>query len=138
MVSREIKKMNGKNLYNRTIDSIKGLAIIFVLITHYEWTSGQRKFFLFPFVINMAIPVFMIITGYVYSMSMQRKNITKLEDAYQRSIILKRFIRYTLPVLIIIIWELLDPRFNISKEPLQLIRWAITEPQGKAITIILL
>ena len=37
--------------------------IISTISTHYEWTHEQRKIFAFPFIINMANPVLMIITG---------------------------------------------------------------------------
>lgn len=74
--------MEEENRHNHTIDVIKGIAIIIILITHYEWTPEQRKLFVFPFIINMAIPVFMIITGYVYSLSLEKQKIKHLEDAF--------------------------------------------------------
>ncbi|MBR1423116.1 MAG: acyltransferase [Ruminococcus sp.] len=117
---------------NRTVDVLKGIAIIFVLFTHYEWTPEQRKIFIFPYVINMSIPIFMIISGYVYSLSQSKKEIHHLEDAYDKSILINRFIRYSVPLLVLIIWELLDPHFSISaRPPLHLLKWGIDGTYGK-------
>lgn len=116
---------------SHTIDVIKGIAIILVLITHYEWTQDQRKFFAFPFIINMAIPVFMVITGYVYSLSLEKHAVDHLEDAYSWETILKRTIRYTLPFMAVIMWELFDPHFTISAGVLEKLRWAIDGTAGK-------
>ena len=116
---------------NHTIDVLKGIAIILVLITHYEWTQEQRKIFVFPFIVNMAIPVFMIITGYVYSLSLEKQNIQHLEDAYPWKSLLKRSIRYTLPVIAVIIWDLCDPHFSVNPDPLERLRWAINGTAGK-------
>ena len=116
---------------NHNIDVIKGIAIILVLITHYEWTMDQRKLFIFPFIINMAIPAFMVITGYVYSLSIEKQRIEHLEDAYPWRTILKRAFRYTIPVFAVIIWELCDPHIHISTDLLERFRWAIDGAAGK-------
>lgn len=123
--------MEEENRHNHTIDVIKGIAIIIILITHYEWTPEQRKLFVFPFIINMAIPVFMIITGYVYSLSLEKQKIKHLEDAFHWRTILKRTIRYTLPVLAVIIWELVDPHFSINPGLFENVKWAIEGTIGK-------
>lgn len=117
--------------HNHTIDVIKGIAIILVLITHYEWTADQRKIFVFPFIINMAIPIFTVITGYVYSLSLQKRGVAHLEDAYPWWEILKRVVRYTLPVMVVIFWELVDPHFSINPGLIEKIRWAIDGTVGK-------
>ena len=70
------RKIMTNNTHNHTIDVIKGLAIILVLITHYNWTADQRQFVLFPYVIDMAIPIFMIITGFVYANSLRRGGVS--------------------------------------------------------------
>lgn len=116
---------------NHTIDVLKGIAIILVLITHYEWTNDQRKFFVFPYVINMAIPLFMILTGYVNSVSMKRSGIVLIEEAYQWPRLLKRFTRYTIPLIVMIVWELFDPNITVSKNLLDVLRWIITGTIGK-------
>ncbi len=115
---------------NHTIDLVKGLAIIMVVITHYEWTEAQRKIVVFPYVINMAIPIFMIITGYVYSLSFTKQRIKHLEDAFPCHLIIRRITRYTLPVVIVIVWELCDPHFSVGSGLLKRLRWAIDGTYG--------
>lgn len=114
---------------NHTIDVLKGIAIIMVVITHYEWTLDQRKYFVFPYIINMAIPIFMVITGYVYSISL--KGINHLEDAFVWRKLLQRSLRYTLPVIAVICWELCDTNFTITTDSLERLRWAINGTFGK-------
>ena len=45
---------------NHFIDVLKGICIIFVIITHYNWSDEARMNYLFPFWIDMAVPIFMI------------------------------------------------------------------------------
>ena len=49
---------------NQFIDVLKGICIIFVIITHYNWSNAARLKYFFPFWIDMAVPIFMIISGY--------------------------------------------------------------------------
>lgn len=118
--------------HNHTIDVIKGIGILLIIYTHYGWTADQRKSLLFLFVVNMAIPVFMVITGYVYSLSMTRKGIEHAEQAYRLPFILKRMVRYTIPMIAVIIWEIADPHFDIlSMSRSELLAWAIDGTAGK-------
>ena len=118
--------------HNRTIDVIKGFAVLLIIFTHYGWTAEQRKGFLFLYVVNMAIPVFMVITGYVYSLSISRKGVEHAEDAYRRPLILRRLLRYTIPMIAVIIWELADPHFDILTMPRsELLAWALSGTAGK-------
>lgn len=119
--------------HNNTIDIIKAFGIILVLITHYSWTEEQQKCFLFPYLINMAIPAFMIITGYVYSLSLSKGSIKKIDDAYNLCIIRRRFCRYTIPFVVVLIWELVDVRhFDIicSMNPLEIVKWILQGTAG--------
>ena len=118
--------------HNHTIDVIKGIAILLIIYTHYGWTADQRKSLLFLFVVNMAIPVFMVITGYVYSLSMTRKGIEHAEQAYRLPFSLKRMVRYTIPMIAVIIWEIADPHFDIwAMSRSELLAWAIDGTAGK-------
>lgn len=98
-----------KNLTDRqtVLDVLKGICIIFVVITHYGWDENQRLVGLFPYIIDMAVPIFMIISGYVFSNSYLKKGIYHFEDAYDLSIISNRIIRYTIPFLIAYTIELI-------------------------------
>lgn len=86
---------------NTTVDVIKGICILFVIITHFEWQNSERMALGFPFWIDMAVPVFMIISGYVSSLSAEKRNIKGVSDLYLPSVIVPKLIRYTIPFLII-------------------------------------
>lgn len=87
------------------LDLIKGILIIFIIITHYNWTDEQRRMMLFPYWVDMAVPVFMIISGYVYALSYKRKNITSFKDAYEYKEITSKLIRYITPMLMAFAFE---------------------------------
>ena len=96
-------KLIAQNLTDRRnhfIDILKGICIIFVIISHFSWTAEERLKYLFPFWIDMAVPVFMIISGYVYSFSYKRNSINRLEDAYLMKNTLSKIVRYTVPFII--------------------------------------
>lgn len=65
---------NSVNSANRLqhLDFYKGICILFIIITHYNWTDQQRLAYGFPFWIDMAVPIFMVITGYVSALSKKR------------------------------------------------------------------
>ena len=46
------------------LDYLKAICVIMVIITHYDWGDKDSPFF--TMLINMAVPVFMIISGYNY------------------------------------------------------------------------
>ena len=48
----------------------------------------------------MAVPFFMLVTGYVYTKSFQKNGIETLDSAYNKKYLLKNFIRYTIPYFI--------------------------------------
>ena len=76
---------------NIALDSTKGLAILMVIITHFEWTTAERQALLFPFWISMAVPLFMLVTGYVTAASYDRKGITSLRAMYQPRLLWRKF-----------------------------------------------
>ncbi len=102
-------KLASGNLYKNTryhsIDFIKGIAILFVVFTHYQWTDEQRLKLLFQFWISMAVPAFMIISGFVYSKSYSKHKINTFEKAYSVKGILNKYLRYTLPFAVTFIIE---------------------------------
>lgn len=53
----------------------------------------------------MAIPVFMAITGYLYSNSYDRNRIDTLDKAYERIYIRRRLVSYTAPYLVFLLIE---------------------------------
>ncbi len=84
---------------NNFIDIAKGIAILMVVITHYEWSDGWRLNLLFPYHISMAVPIFMLVTGYVSAASFSKSGIITLKCAYSPKLIAKKLLRYTLPFL---------------------------------------
>lgn len=92
-------KINGGR--NQAIDLLKGICILFVILTHFSWSPQEELDMGFPFWVDLAVPVFMVISFYVNCLSFNRKGIVTVADAYQVKNWLKSFVRYTVPYLII-------------------------------------
>lgn len=102
--------MNKKKAYEQSdrksfIDALKGICIIFVVITHYSWSGEERLKYLFPYWIDMAVPIFMIISGYVYYFSYKKDGINEIWDAYKPAFFMRKLIRYTIPFATVYIIE---------------------------------
>jgi len=91
---------------DHTIDVIKGICIIFVIITHMGFSDSQRMSLLFPFWIDTAVPVFMVISGYLYAGSLDRDDAGDLRHFYTRRYLLKNFLRFTVPFAVMYIVEI--------------------------------
>ena len=85
------------NKRNQFFDVAKGISIIMVIITHYAWSDKSRLIQLFPYWIGMAVPIFMIISGYVSALSYERKDIQYFFQLYEPTGLLKKYIRYSVP-----------------------------------------
>ncbi len=90
---------------NHMLDIIKGVCILFVIITHYDWQESERSSLLFPFWIDMAVPVFMVISGYANAASYKQNQIQCLADIYSFRFLIKKLLRFTIPFSIIYILE---------------------------------
>jgi len=125
-----MSKNSGKN--NHFIDVLKGICIIFIITTHFSFTTEERLHFLFSYWIEMAVPMFMIISGYVYCLSYQRQNITCFNDAYHPRNVVNKILRYTIPFLITYVLELvyfsLIGQITISGETL--LEWIFCFAKG--------
>lgn len=55
------------------LDYLKAICVIMVIITHYDWGDKDSPFF--TMLINMAVPVFMIISGYNFAMSNRKRQV---------------------------------------------------------------
>lgn len=86
---------------NEKIDVLKGICILFVVITHFEWSGESRLHFLFPFWIDQAVPIFMIISGYLLAKTFEYRKISCLSEAYNRKYIVEKMVRFLLPFAII-------------------------------------
>ncbi|MBO4950288.1 MAG: acyltransferase [Clostridia bacterium] len=82
---------------NRFIDIAKGISIILVLFNHYEWQKESiMGTHLYYWIICMAVPVFMLCTGYVTVASFESKKVT-LKQAYSKKALLPKLCRYIMP-----------------------------------------
>lgn len=86
------------------INILKAVAIIFVIITHNNYSTYAKDNIFFAYFISMAVPLFMLITGFNYSLSFSRIK-DCIFKGYIKSI-LRKFIRLTSPFLIILFIEL--------------------------------
>lgn len=96
-----------------SLDLLKGICICMVIFTHMNWSSEDRANMLFPWWIDMAVPVFIIISGITFTISFERQGLQKLEDAYCAKSLLKKVSRFTIPFLIAyaieIMWDHISP-----------------------------
>ena len=120
-----------KNNRNSTIDIIKAFLIILIILTHYSWTVEQRQNVVFPLVIDMAVPIFMFLSGYVGAISFDKKGVDSLAKAYSLHQIIHKFIRYTIPYLIFLVVEFLIPTINKPKgSKSEMLKWIINGAEG--------
>ncbi len=81
-----------------SIDFIKAICIILIITTHYARISdGQRHILFWPITVDIAVPVFMIISGYNYSKSIQSKNIFGYFNWFEKQNILPKLSRIAIP-----------------------------------------
>ncbi len=102
-----------------------------VILTHVPWQSAEYNKFLFGFWRDMAVPIFMIISGYVYSKSFDRDQINSLSRAYLPKYTLPKLIRYTVPFVIFFIAEIIN-LFLIRKTPMPFLKVFALFLQGGA------
>lgn len=96
------------------LDVAKGIAILMVIITHFSWEDEERLRYLFPFWVSMAVPIFMVISGYVSTASYEKKNINSITQAYEGSILVHKLIRYTVPFCIAYLVDIVSYTFTVK------------------------
>ena len=89
----------------KSIDFLKGICILFVIISHYAWSEKERLILLFPFWIDMAVPIFMVISGFVCAKSYMKRKVESISEAYSFKIIADKIIRYSVPFVIAYVFE---------------------------------
>ena len=104
------------------LDLYKGIAILFIIVTHYNWTASERLMLLFPFWISMAVPIFMVITGYLMSMSIDNK-LQCLHSAYSPKEILYKWLRFIIPFIPVLIFQILVDCFAFDQISLKHAIW---------------
>ena len=90
---------------NHAIDVLKGVAILFIIITHFQWSELERLKMGFPFWIDMAVTTFMVISGFLYARSFESKGIDTFEKAYKPKLIVEKMLRFTIPFAIAFLVE---------------------------------
>lgn len=85
---------------NYTIDVLKGLAIISVILLH-TLTWKHRFLIGAPYHIWQAVPVFMLLVGYNFSRSSIVKGCSTLNDVYRWPVIKRRLLKIIIPFIII-------------------------------------
>lgn len=90
--------------HNKQVDVLKGMAMLCVLITHFRWPEQYRLIPVFPFIIEMAVPLFMVLSGYTWTLS-YRKNGDSVLELYSPEHLVKKILRFTIPYIPIIIIE---------------------------------
>ncbi len=93
---------------NHTVDCLKGIAILFIVITHFDNIPNREinsLRFLFPFWLSMAVPIFMVLSGYINAKSYARRGVDTIKAAYVPRDILRRLLRFLIPFLPVFIIE---------------------------------
>lgn len=90
VVENEIVKRN-----IASIDYLKAVLIIFVIINHSKIFEVSNPIYLF--MIRMAVPCFLMLSGWIFSMSSSG---IEFYEMYNIHVLSKRFLRFTIPVLI--------------------------------------
>lgn len=87
------------------LDYLKAICVILVVITHYDWESKES--YIFTMFINMAVPVFMIISGYNFAMSNRKKTDGSMHQMYSPRVIGPKLERFLVPFTGICLVEIL-------------------------------
>ena len=130
--------MNKQRYY--ILDTLKALSILFVITTHFAWTRATRLAFGFPFWIVMAVPIFMLFSGFVNAASRDKHGISTFSEAFQAKSVAKKFIRFLVPYLVIAIAELFinkSLRFSSAMEYVRFFMQGAKGPGGYYVTLMI-
>lgn len=84
----------------------KALAICLVVITHADWTDADRLRPVFPYIVNSAVPLFMMVTGLNFAQSYRRKRVDSLTMMYDPLVISHRISILVLPFIPVFLLEI--------------------------------
>ncbi|MEG1847583.1 MAG: acyltransferase [Lachnospiraceae bacterium] len=82
-------------------DYLKAICICCIIITHITYPTASPRNFLFPYFVDMAVPVFLIISGYLNTQSCEKRNKTMPAAWFYPRPFLKKVINIYLPFVII-------------------------------------
>lgn len=124
MENQSAKPLSGR-IY--LIDHLKAISVMMVIFTHYAWKDKTGLFF--TLIIAMAVPIFMVISGFNFTMSYERKTDGSLRELYAPSQIFLRLYRFLLPFVIVYIPEMILHIF-IRKETYTPKEWLLHFIEG--------
>lgn len=102
--------MTAEKKRDTTVDVVKGICTILVIINHSRFSDSFYYRSLFPFWVFSAVPVFMFLSGYVRSL-----RAPDIHDAYDIRFILKQLSRLMIPFLpIFLIEEIISLHGSLS------------------------
>ena len=110
--------------------------MLFIIVTHFTWSDAQRLTYLFPFWIDMAVPILMVITGYLYAITYEKKRFD-IKKAYFWREIAAKLLRYIIPVIPIVLAELVFSFLGIKTLTLKIIMAAEIGPGGYYIPVMI-
>ncbi|MDD6057466.1 MAG: acyltransferase [Clostridiales bacterium] len=87
------------------LDYLKAICVLMVIVTHYDWKDKTSPFF--TMLINMAVPIFMMISGYNFAMSNRRNTGGNLGRMYGWQTIKPKLIRFLSPFFVICLIEMI-------------------------------
>lgn len=77
-----MEMMKYKRICN--LDILKGLMSILIVITHSTFADLHRRWMLFPLIVDMAVPVFLIISGFVNSINYKPEKYWRQESIFRK------------------------------------------------------
>ena len=104
--------MQNDSYHLKSLDYLKVISIFMIVVTHLGFSAITRKNLLFPYWIDMAVPIFFIISGYVYSLSSDKRKLKGIKDWFKFDNFIDKFLRIFIPYVIIFIIEVLLYKIN--------------------------
>lgn len=96
--------MNQDNRKNwgriQALDYLKAFAVILVILTH-ALTKAQRLKIAGPFWISMAVPIFMIVSGFTNTLTAEKENFYRLKDFFMKRELFYQLSKILRPYLIL-------------------------------------
>lgn len=103
-----------------SIDYLKAIAVILVIVNH-TISKDQSLKVGGPFWIKMAVPIFMIISGFTYSMSARGNRLTSIRQYFNKDLMSAKLSRLMIPYTIIIVVEtILNLMISVKSPKLEL------------------
>ncbi|SHI97899.1 acyltransferase family protein [Parasporobacterium paucivorans] len=108
MTTKYIQPRSGRVMI---FDYLKAVAIFLVIANHTPWSDQELRSPFVPFLINMAVPIFMIVSGYTLALTSERQYDENISSLYKLQIMKKKISRYLLPYFMIFILQILAEVF---------------------------